>query len=122
VLLYASSATFIAHPYVHDKLPYSLEEDLQPIARVSHAVLSVAVPAATPFKSVADFVSGARAEPDKYNVAGAAGLPGLTLDAFVKMQSLKVTKVPYRDISRPDAITAKIASSSSCPPMPSCGR
>ena len=98
VLLYASSATFIAHPYVHDRLPYNLERDLQPIARVSHTVLSIAVASATAFQAIADFVSGARAEADKYNVAGAAGLPEFTLDAFVKTQNLKVTKVPYRDV------------------------
>ena len=122
VLLYASSATFIAHPYVHDKLPYKLETDLQPIARVSHTVLSIAVASATAFKTLADFVAGARAEPDKYNVAGAAGLPEFTLDAFVKPQNLKVTKVPYRDIVQAGAISVKIASSSWCLPMPSCGR
>ena len=98
VLLYASSATFIAHPYVHEKLPYNLERDLQPIARVSHTVLSIAAASATAFKTIADFVAAARADPDKYNVAGAAGLPEFTLDAFVKAQSLKVTKVPYRDV------------------------
>jgi tripartite-type tricarboxylate transporter receptor subunit TctC len=98
VLLYASSASFIAHPYMHEKLPYSLERDLQPIARISHTVLSIGVPAATDFKTIADFVAGARAQPDKYNVAGAAGLPEFTLDAFVKTQNLKVTKVPYRDV------------------------
>jgi tripartite-type tricarboxylate transporter receptor subunit TctC len=98
VLLYASSASFIAHPYVHEKLPYNLDRDLQPIARISHTVLSIGVPAATEFKTIADFVAGARAQPDKYNVAGAAGLPEFTLDAFVKTRNFKVTKVPYRDV------------------------
>jgi tripartite-type tricarboxylate transporter receptor subunit TctC len=98
VLLYASSATFLSHPYMHEKLPYVLDRDLQPIARVSHTVLSIGVPAALPFKTIAEFVAGARATPDKYNVAGAAGLPEFTLDAFVKTQNLKVTKVPYRNV------------------------
>ena len=98
VLLYASSASFMAHPYVHEKLPYNLERDLLPIARVSHTVLSIAVPAATGFKTIADFVADAGANPDKHNVAGAAGLPEFALDAFVKTKNLKVTKVPYRDV------------------------
>lgn len=98
VLLYASSASFIAHPYTHDKLPYNLERDMLPIARVSNTVLSIAVAAATEFKTVAEFVTRAKAEPDKFNVAGAAGLPEFALDAFVKTQNLKVTKVPYRDV------------------------
>jgi tripartite-type tricarboxylate transporter receptor subunit TctC len=98
VLLYASSASFMAHPYTQEKVPYVLERDLLPIARISHTVLSISVPAATEFKSVADFVAGARANPDKYNAAGAAGVPEFALDAFLKVRELKVAKVPYRDI------------------------
>ena len=98
VLLFASSASFLAHPYVQDKLPYDLDKDLQPIARVSHTVLSVSVPTATEFKTISEFVAGAKATPDKYNAAGAAGLPEFALDAFLKTRELKVTKVPYRDV------------------------
>ncbi len=98
VLLYASSASFMAHPYTQEKVPYSLERDLLPIARISHTVLSAAVPAATEFKTVAEFVAGARANPDKYNAAGAPGVPEFALDAFLKTQNLKVAKIPYRDI------------------------
>ncbi len=98
VLLFASSASFLAHPYTQEKLTYNLERDLQPIARVSHTVLSAAVPAATDMKTIADFVAQARKEPDKVSVAGAAGLPEFTLDAFVKSHNLGVAKVPYRDV------------------------
>jgi tripartite-type tricarboxylate transporter receptor subunit TctC len=98
VLLYASSASFMAHPYTQEKLPYNLERDLLPIARISHTVLSVSVPTATGFKTLADFVAGARANPDKLNGAGAAGVPEFAMEAFFKTQNLKVTKVPYRDI------------------------
>jgi tripartite-type tricarboxylate transporter receptor subunit TctC len=98
VLLYASSASFMAHPYTQEKLPYNLERDLLPIARVSHTVLSVAVPADAGWKTIADFVAGARANPDKYNAAGAAGVPEFAMEAFLKMRDLKVAKVPYRDV------------------------
>ena len=46
VLLYASSASFNAHPYMHEKLSYDLERDLLPIARVTDTILSASVPAA----------------------------------------------------------------------------
>jgi tripartite-type tricarboxylate transporter receptor subunit TctC len=98
VLLYASSATFIAHPYTQEKLPYSLERDLAPIARVANTILAVSVPAATGQKSIADFVAAAKKEPAKNNVAGAAGLPEFAVMAFVKSENLGVTKVPYRDV------------------------
>lgn len=98
VLLYASSASFLAHPYTQEKLPYDLTRDLAPIARVTDTVLSVSVSAGSNIKSIAEFVKASQATPDKYNAAGAAGLPEFTLDAFLKTENLKITKVPYRDV------------------------
>lgn len=98
VLLYASSASFMAHPYTQEKLPYELERDFAPIARVCDTVLSVGVPAASEFRMVADFVTKSRAEPAKYHAAGAAGVPEFVLGAFLKNENLDVTKVPYRDV------------------------
>jgi tripartite-type tricarboxylate transporter receptor subunit TctC len=98
VLLYASSASFLAHPYTQEKLPYDLNRDLAPIARVTDTVLSVAVSAGSNIKSIAEFVKVSQMTPDKINAAGAAGLPEFTLDAFLKTENLKSTKVPYRDV------------------------
>ena len=39
VLLYASTASFMAHPYTLDKMPYNLDRDFAPIARVTDTVL-----------------------------------------------------------------------------------
>ena len=43
VLLYASTASFMAHPYTLEKMPYDLERDLAPIARVTDTILSASV-------------------------------------------------------------------------------
>src|SRR5262245_38787161 len=98
VLLYASSASFNAHPYMHEKLPYSRERDLLPIAQVTDTILMASVPASSKAKTLAEFVALAKAEPGKLNAAGAAGVPEFTLGYFLKTQNLAVTKVPYRDI------------------------
>jgi tripartite-type tricarboxylate transporter receptor subunit TctC len=98
VLLYASSASFNAHPYMHEKLPYDLQRDLAPIARVTDTILSASVPATLKAKTVAEFVALARAEPSTLNAAGAAGVPEFTLGYFLKVHDLAVAKVPYRDI------------------------
>ena len=98
VLLYASSASFMAHPYTQEKLPYDMERDLAPIARVCDTVVAASVPAATEFKTVAEFAARAKAEPGKYHAAGAAGVPEFALGAFLKTENLDVTKVPYRDV------------------------
>ncbi len=98
VLLYASSASFIAHPYTQEKVPYDMERDLAPIARVSDTVLSAAVPAASGYKTLREFVEGAKKAPDKHNFAGAAGLPEFAAMAFVKSENLGISKIPYKDV------------------------
>jgi tripartite-type tricarboxylate transporter receptor subunit TctC len=98
VLLYASSASFIAHPYTQEKVPYDLERDLAPIARVSDTVLSAAVPASSGYKTIGEFVAAAKKAPDKHNFAGAPGLPEFAAMAFVKSENLGITKIPYKDV------------------------
>ena len=79
VLLYASSASFNTHPYMHEKLPYNLERDLAPIARVTDTIGSASVPVSLKATTIAEFVALARAEPNKLNAAGAAGVPDFQL-------------------------------------------
>lgn len=98
VLLYASTASFMAHPYTLDKMPYNLERDFAPIARVTDTILSVAVPSSLKVATLKDFVALARSQPGKLNAAGAAGVPDFTLGYFLKTENLDVTRVPYKDV------------------------
>jgi tripartite-type tricarboxylate transporter receptor subunit TctC len=98
VLLYASTASFMAHPYTLEKMPYSLERDLAPIARVTDTILSAAVPSSLKANTLKEFVALARAQPGKLNAAGAAGVPDFTLGYFLKVENLDVTRVPYKDV------------------------
>lgn len=97
-LLYASAASFIAHPYQHEKLPYVLKRDLEPIARVANTVLALSVPTALDVNSLRELVDLIRRQPNKLNIAAAPGLPNLTMASFIKSEKLDVTLVPYRDI------------------------
>lgn len=98
-LLFASTASFIVHPYtLQAKPPYEAERDLVPIARAVDSGLAVAISAGSGANSLAEFVALARKNPGKLNVAGGAGLAELTVRAFVKEQNLDVSIVPYRDI------------------------
>lgn len=99
VLLYASSASFIAHPYtLPQKPPYELARDLAPIARVADTLLVVSVPVDMKVDSLKDWVAMVKASPGKFAYAGAPGLPELALNAFVKSEGLDVARVPYKDI------------------------
>lgn len=98
VLLYASTASFMAHPYTLEKMPYNLERDLAPIARVTDTILSAAVPTALKVDSLKSFVAMAQSQPGKLNAAGAAGVPDFTLGYFLKVHALDVARVPYKDV------------------------
>ena len=45
VLLFAPASTFTAHPLLHAKLPYDIN-DLVPIARVTNTLIALGVPTA----------------------------------------------------------------------------
>ena len=61
-------------------------------------MLSIAVPASLPVKTLAEFADYAKKNPGKLNVAGAAGVPEFAVSAFVKARGLEATRVPYRDV------------------------
>ena len=98
VLLYASTASFMAHPYTLEKMPYNLERDFAPIARITDTVLAASVPSSLKANSLKEFVALAKAQPGKLNAAGAAGVPDFTLGYFLKLENLDVTRVPYKDV------------------------
>jgi tripartite-type tricarboxylate transporter receptor subunit TctC len=98
VLLYASTASFMAHPYTLEKVPYDLERDLAPIVRVTDTILAVSVPSSLKVTTLKDFVALAKAQAGKLNAAGAAGVPDFTLGYFLKVEKLDVTRVPYKNV------------------------
>jgi tripartite-type tricarboxylate transporter receptor subunit TctC len=98
VLLYSSSASFMAHPYTLDKLTYDFARDMTPIARVTDTVLCLNVPAASENKTLNMAVAEMRARPGKMNVTGAPGVPDFTLDYFLKTQGIKAQKIPFKNI------------------------
>jgi len=96
VLLFAPASAFTAHPYLHEKLPYKID-DLAPIARVTNTLIGVAVPTSLGVNTLKEFVDKARAEPGKLNYASVTGANDLLFAAFLKTEKLDVAKVPYKD-------------------------
>jgi tripartite-type tricarboxylate transporter receptor subunit TctC len=98
VLLYSSSASFMAHPYTLEKMTYDFARDMTPIARVTDTVLCLNVPAASENKTLNQAIAEMRARPGKMNVTGAPGVPDFTLDYFLKTQGIKAQKIPFKNI------------------------
>lgn len=97
-LLFAATGSFTVHPYQYAKLPYEVQRDLLPIARVSNTIIALGVPASLRIDSLKDLVARARAEPGTFNAALVPGIVEFVFDGFTKSEGLVITKVPYRDI------------------------
>jgi tripartite-type tricarboxylate transporter receptor subunit TctC len=96
ILLLSPSSSFIAHPWVHDNLPYK-NEDLTPIARVSNTVIGISVPVDLPVKSMAELVALAKSKPGELNWAGVTGALDFNFSGWLKVAGLDMKKVPYRN-------------------------
>jgi tripartite-type tricarboxylate transporter receptor subunit TctC len=80
------------------KLPYDIERDFQPIAVVTRGHLLLAVSPTVPFKSVAELVDYARANPGKLlNASSSNGSLGhVGGELFKYMSGTDIVHVPYR--------------------------
>jgi len=96
VLLFAPASTFTAHPLLHEKLPYDIN-DLVPIARVTNTLIALGVPADMGVNTVKELAAKIKAEPGKYNYASVTGANDLMFAAWLKTENLNMAKVPYKD-------------------------
>jgi tripartite-type tricarboxylate transporter receptor subunit TctC len=94
--LFTPTSSFIAHPYVHEKLPYD-PKDLIPIVRVSNTLVVVAVPATQNTGTLKELIEQVKAQPGKLNWASTTAGNELVMQAFLKSSGLEMTRVPYRD-------------------------
>ena len=99
-LLYMPTSSFVAHPYLHDKLPYDPAE-LSPVARVSNTYVGLVVSPSLNGTTVGDFIAAARAQPGKLNYATGTGMTDVQFEAYFKREGLALTRVAYRDVVTP---------------------
>ena len=96
VLLFSPTASFTAHPYLHDNLPYKAS-DLAPIARVSNTLIGVSVPVGLKPNSLKELVAMVREQPDQLNWAGVTGALDFVFAGWLKQEGLNINKVPYKN-------------------------
>ena len=96
VLLFSPTASFTAHPFLHEHLPYK-PSDLDPITRVSNTVIAIAVPTSLGVNSLSELVALARNEPAKLNWAGVTGALDFMFAGWLKQEGLYITKVAYKN-------------------------
>src|SRR5215467_6830679 len=96
VLLFTATGSFTAYPFLHEKLPYNLDQ-LAPIARVTNTVIAVTVPTSLKINSLAELMTLVRSQPGRYHWASITGATDLVFSGFLKSAGLSMVRVPYRE-------------------------
>ncbi len=80
------------------KLAYRPAEELRPVTILAEAANVVAVPAASPYRTFAELLSDAKAQPEKlrYATAGAGSSVHMVTALFELMSGARMTHVPYK--------------------------
>jgi tripartite-type tricarboxylate transporter receptor subunit TctC len=96
-LLYATSPNAI-NATLYDKLNFNFVRDIAPVASVNRTPLVVVVNASSPAKTVPEFITYAKANPGKINMASSGiGTPGhVAGELFKMMAGVDIVHVPYR--------------------------
>jgi len=96
-LLATGMETFAINPSLMAKLSYNVQ-DFTPVSGYGLSNQILVVPAASPFKTLADVMAAARAKPGELNYAtiGLGGSSHINMVLFESMTGLKLTPVHYR--------------------------
>jgi tripartite-type tricarboxylate transporter receptor subunit TctC len=87
-----------ANPFVMPSLPYDTEKDLDPVLLIGTAPYLVSTGAMKPFRSLADVIAAAKANPERVSYAsvGSGSIGHLAMVLLSKQADVKLIHVPYR--------------------------
>ena len=107
-LMVSAASGLIMSPMIHKNAGYDASS-FAPIALVAETPQVLVVNAQTPFKSVADLVAHAKANPGKlnYSTGGVGTLPHLNAELFKSVSGTNILHVPYKGGG--PALTAVVA-------------
>lgn len=101
-LLLIDSNHVTTHPHTFARLPYDVEKDFQALGMILRTPFFVAVAADSPYKSVEDIITAAKARPDHVTYGSwFQGSPGHI--GALRLQSIRgvnMRHIPYRDFGQ----------------------
>ncbi len=95
-MLLVSSSTPVLNPIMIPNLPYDPLRDFIPLVGLSKASLAFNLGVSTQFKSVAEFVAAAKANPGKYTFASSTTTTRLAGELLQSLAGIKLLNVPYK--------------------------
>src|SRR5437660_8317097 len=97
-LVMATVGDVAINPAMFKEMPYDVERDLAPIAMVSDAPMVLAAHAEAPFKSVAEVIAAAKAQPGRLSVAtpGNGSVNQIVLEWMALNTGTRFQHIPYK--------------------------
>jgi len=106
-LLVGASGAMVINPAVYEKLNYDTMRDFKPVSELGSFPLILIVNAASPFKSLADLVAYAQANPAKANYSSSSAAFQLATELFKQKTGVPMQMIPYKGAN--DSVTAVIS-------------
>ncbi len=106
-LLFGTNSTNAAANALFRRVPFDMERDFAPVSLIASVPLLVAVPTASPHRTLNDLLAAARARPDAVTFASASASQRVAAEMLGSMAGVRMLHVPYR--ASPAAIQDIIA-------------
>jgi len=92
------SSTFTTGAAIRNNLQYDAIKSFKPVAMLGKGPLLVTVPNESPYRTIADLVAAAKANPGKlnYGTSGAGSINHFATELFTDAAGIKLTHVPYK--------------------------
>ncbi len=100
VLLLATTSTHLANPYLFKKLPYDPGKDFRLVGTFGTGSFYILVNPSAPYKTLADFVQAAKANPGKLNYGYFNATSSVTAAMFAATAGITLTGVPYKQVGQ----------------------
>jgi tripartite-type tricarboxylate transporter receptor subunit TctC len=97
-LVMVTAGDITINPSLFKMVPYDVDRDLAPVSAVSDAPLVLAANGETPYKTLADVIAAAKAQPGMLNIGspGYGSINHLMLESISLNTGTKFTHVPYK--------------------------
>lgn len=93
--LFSSGSLAVLDPLLKN-LPYDPVQDFAPVCSIGSLDNIMNMSASLPYKSVAEFITAAKAQPGKFTFAYSSALTRLAGELFQQASGIQLTGVPYR--------------------------
>lgn len=95
-LFLGTTSTHAINPLLFKDAGYDPVKDMTIIALMTQNSVALCVPAASPIKSLREFLAAFKAPREPKNIAGGTSLVAIGTQAFLSMANLQMTYVPYK--------------------------